>query len=85
MKTYVNGHGAMPTRRVARNDEIYHRHLLGEGADALAKEFQVHRSRIWAICQAEERRRRLRGEPWGERLLKALARSAYLEGLEPYE
>lgn len=71
-------------RRNARNAEIYERWLIeGESARALAEEFGLNQSRIYAICQGEERRRRLAGEPWGDRLLKGLARAAYLEDMEP--
>lgn len=71
-------------RRNARNAEIYERWLIrGETQRALAAEFGLNPSRIYKICQDEEQRRRLVGEPWGDRLVKGLARAAHLEDLEP--
>ncbi len=83
----VNGVGIHPglRERPARNAEIYERHLLGERQSDLAAEFDVHYSRIWKIVQNEEKRRRLAGLPWGDRLIRAWARAAYLEDLEPIE
>lgn len=85
--TQLNGHGLMPVvaEKRARNAEIYERYILGERQAALAEEFDVHPSRIWALVQNEEKRRRLTGQPWGDRLILGWARAAYLEDLEPIE
>lgn len=82
---FTNGDLNVPQAKRARNSEIYERALLGEAKAALAAEFAVNYSRIFAIVRAEEQRRRISGRPWGQRLLLAWARAAYTEDLEPIE
>jgi len=82
---YVNGAGVARTEQRARNSEIYERALLGETHSSLAREFGLHHSRIYAIASREEHCRRIAGRPWGQRLLVAWARAAYIEDLEPME
>lgn len=84
---HTNGVGLHPhyRERPARNAEIYERHLLGESQRNLADEFEITHGRIAKICQNEEHKRRMAGRPWGDRLIRAWARAAYLEDLEPIE
>jgi Mor family transcriptional regulator len=83
----LNGVGVHPyyRERTARNAEIYERHVLGETQSSLANEFDITPGRIYAIVKSEEARRRRSGQPWGDRLIRAWARAAYLEDLEPIE
>ena len=82
--TYTNGI-SNHRYRAARNAEIYERLLLGETQTSLAREFDITPSRIAVLGRNEEQRRRLQGEPWGQRLLVGWARAAYTEDLEPVE